>query len=260
MLMLTIAWPLRGQEPMHRQSESAVPATVRVRPNVEAAPARPYRSLTDSLSWARARNAAITATGRRLVVSLEDRRLWWMNGSDTLFAAPVAVGKGTRLEYENAAWEFSTPRGQRRVIRKEQNPVWIPPDWHYVELARDSAYTLVRLERTGRVPLADGSEVVVRGDRVGRLLPNGSWETIPTDQELLFGDTLIAPPIGTANRRIVGELGAYKLDLGEGYLIHGTPDQNSIGSAVTHGCIRVGDEDLEYLFRAVPVGTPVYIY
>lgn len=260
LLAFALASPLFAQQPRDRMPDGSVRGPAEPLGGTGTDTARVYRSLTDSLSWARARQAAVTAAGPRLVVSLDDRRLWWMDGADTIFSAPVAVGKGTRLEYESQAWEFSTPRGVRKVIRKQRNPVWIPPDWHYVELAKDSSYTLVRLEVDGKVPLADGSTVMVRNNRVGRLLADGSWESIPTDQELLFGDTLIAPPVSTANRRIVGELGAYKLDLGDGYLIHGTPDQNSIGSAVTHGCIRVAEKDLEYLFRNVPIGMRVYIY
>ncbi len=49
---------------------------------------------------------------------------------------------------------------------------------------------------------------------------------------------------GTAHRRILGELGRYKLDLGDGSLIHGTPDQASVGSATTHGCLRLREADL----------------
>jgi lipoprotein-anchoring transpeptidase ErfK/SrfK len=29
---------------------------------------------------------------------------------------------------------------------------------------------------------------------------------------------------------------------------------------VTHGCVRVGDDDLEYLYRHVPVGTKVLLF
>jgi lipoprotein-anchoring transpeptidase ErfK/SrfK len=29
---------------------------------------------------------------------------------------------------------------------------------------------------------------------------------------------------------------------------------------VTHGCIRLYDEDIEWLYERVPVGTAVYIY
>lgn len=206
------------------------------------------------------RQMAESAPGRRLIVSVRERKLWYRDGARTLYTAPVAVGKGTRLSYGGSAWRFVTPRGARRVIAKERDPVWIPPLWHYVELARDSSFVLVHLKRGAATPLADGSRLEVRGTRVVHLLATGEAEDLPADEEVIFGDTLFVPPVGTENRRIPGELGAYRLDLGDGYMLHGTPEKASIGQAVTHGCIRLGDRDLEYLFRNVPVGTPVYIY
>jgi lipoprotein-anchoring transpeptidase ErfK/SrfK len=44
-----------------------------------------------------------------------------------------------------------------------------------------------------------------------------------------------------------------------GILIHGTPDDSSIGTAASHGCIRMHMYDVEALFPLVPVGTPVII-
>ncbi len=41
--------------------------------------------------------------------------------------------------------------------------------------------------------------------------------------------------------------------------IHGTSDSGSIGSAASHGCIRMLIPDVEDLYDRVPVGTPVYI-
>jgi L,D-transpeptidase YbiS len=61
--------------------------------------------------------------------------------------------------------------------------------------------------------------------------------------------------------RIVREvLGKYALILGNGYKIHGTKYTNLLGTHFTHGCISVGDKDLEYLYRTVKIGTKVYIY
>ena len=57
-----------------------------------------------------------------------------------------------------------------------------------------------------------------------------------------------------------GTLGDYALSLGDGYMIHGTLYQRFLGMAVTHGCIRLGDADLEVVFRAMPSGAKVYIY
>jgi lipoprotein-anchoring transpeptidase ErfK/SrfK len=41
--------------------------------------------------------------------------------------------------------------------------------------------------------------------------------------------------------------------------IHGTSDDASIGSAASHGCIRMHIPDVEELYDQVPVGAPVYI-
>lgn len=51
---------------------------------------------------------------------------------------------------------------------------------------------------------------------------------------------------------------AMKLAL-PGYLIHGTNRPSGIGMQVTHGCIRMFPEDIEVLYRAADVNTPVHI-
>ena len=45
----------------------------------------------------------------------------------------------------------------------------------------------------------------------------------------------------------------------KGYGIHGTKHPNSIGSAASHGCIRMLNRDVEELFEWVPIGTRVLI-
>jgi L,D-transpeptidase ErfK/SrfK len=55
-------------------------------------------------------------------------------------------------------------------------------------------------------------------------------------------------------------LGAYALRLSiPGYLIHGTNRPAGVGMRVTHGCIRMFPEDIEWLYPQVPVDTPVRI-
>jgi L,D-transpeptidase ErfK/SrfK len=57
-------------------------------------------------------------------------------------------------------------------------------------------------------------------------------------------------------------LGRFALRLGfPSYLIHGVDERKAygIGMRVTHGCIRMYPEDIESLFGAVAVGTPVMI-
>jgi L,D-transpeptidase ErfK/SrfK len=55
-------------------------------------------------------------------------------------------------------------------------------------------------------------------------------------------------------------LGKHALRLGlASYLIHGTNKPSGVGMRVTHGCIRMFPEDIEALYKTVPVGTPVTI-
>lgn len=55
-------------------------------------------------------------------------------------------------------------------------------------------------------------------------------------------------------------LGRYALRLGlPGYLIHGTNKEFGVGMRVSHGCIRMLPEEIEWLFDRIPVGTPVRI-
>lgn len=41
--------------------------------------------------------------------------------------------------------------------------------------------------------------------------------------------------------------------------LHGTPDEDTIGQAVSHGCIRLNNEDITYLAEILPLGTPITI-
>ena len=68
------------------------------------------------------------------------------------------------------------------------------------------------------------------------------------------------PPPGHPSRFESGTLGDYKLTLGDGYMIHGTIYKRFIGQSVTHGCVRLLDEDLEAVYNALQVGSKVYIY
>ncbi|URJ31128.1 L,D-transpeptidase family protein [Blochmannia endosymbiont of Camponotus sp.] len=52
-------------------------------------------------------------------------------------------------------------------------------------------------------------------------------------------------------------MGLYALYLGRNYAIHGTNSNFGIGLRVTRGCIRLRPKDIEFLFKAVPVGTRV---
>lgn len=57
-----------------------------------------------------------------------------------------------------------------------------------------------------------------------------------------------------------GVLGDYALAIGDGYLIHGTLYKRFLGMPVTHGCVRLNDEDLEVIFNTLSIGSKVYIF
>ncbi len=56
-------------------------------------------------------------------------------------------------------------------------------------------------------------------------------------------------------------LGRYAMRLGlrGDYLIHGTNKAASVGMRVSHGCIRMNPEHIEWLYPQVPIGLPVHI-
>lgn len=128
--------------------------------------------------------------------------------NEMLREAACSAGSGVSLRDPRTGrvWTFRTPTGERSVIRKVKDPVWVKPDWAFIE---------------------EGYE---------------------------------PPPIGARDRRDDFSLGAYALYLGDGYMIHGTVFQTLVGRPVTHGCIRLRDEDLEYVYRTVPAGTRVLLF
>ncbi|MBN2485751.1 MAG: L,D-transpeptidase [Bacteroidales bacterium] len=68
------------------------------------------------------------------------------------------------------------------------------------------------------------------------------------------------PSLNHASRYEYGVLGDYALSLGDGYMLHGTLYKRFIGLPVTHGCIRLGDNDLEAIFKSLSIGSKVIIY
>ena len=218
------------------------------------------RSRRDSLASASALEKSRKDQSLRLVVSLEDRKLWVVVGQDTVMTAPVAIGTGQTLVFGEKAWTFDTPRGVRTVRGKDSDPHWIPPEWHYAETAKEYGLKLGHLSLTKPTRISGGRKVMFKNGEAGVFHPDSGFAFLPLDEEIVFDSTLFIPPVGSKNRAVQGELGKYKLDTGGGVLLHGTPHQNSIGKAATHGCMRLRDEDIEWLYQFVPVGTKLYIY
>lgn len=219
---------------------------------------------TDSLSNLLAAIPEPSATQPYIVVSIEEHRLWYRLGDSVIFTTRVATGSGKVLERSggDSHWRFETPRGRLKVVSKEIAPVWVPPDWHYVEQAQKRGLGIVRLNRGQEIPLGDGRAVAVAGSNVVIRSPDGSVTPLSASdgREIVAGGNVIIPPFGTTQRKYEGVLGTHRLNIGDGYALHGTNQPESIGRSVSHGCVRLLNEDIAKLYEMVPVGTPVFIY
>jgi lipoprotein-anchoring transpeptidase ErfK/SrfK len=256
----------QGYETFRRQTGNALtskPASTDTEESSGEAPAPTdyyFKSKKDSLNWAKWKKVADKSTGFRILVSLQERHLWVVFDEDTLLSAPAAVASGQTLTYQGYSKTFDMPRGTRTVKGKDADPIWTPPKWLYYEAAAELGLTVKDIPPSG-LTMPDGRRLYVNEDNeIGVITENGPEKFEDKNLHLIFGDVLYVPPVGTENRKVNGTLGKYKLDLGEGFLFHGTPLKNSIGMAATHGCVRLRDEDIEWLYENVPLGTKVYVY
>jgi len=153
------------------------------------------------------RLAALIPKGPYIVVNTVDNRLYVRDGDQVLRESVCSTGSFRSLDGpEGQKWYFQTPRGRFSVKSKQEDPVWIKPDWAFIE---------------------DGDPI----------------------------------PSRTAKERYEpGVLGLYALGFGNGYFIHGTLYTRLLGRNVTHGCVRLPDEDLEVVFKTAKIGTPIFIY
>jgi hypothetical protein len=146
------------------------------------------------------------------------------------------------------------------VLAKATQPLWVPPDWHYFEVAVERDLEVVQLRKGQRVALGDDTRLEVRGDEVGRVNQFGNFWPFTPGTEIVFEGRIYVPPFGTKQRQVPEVLGTHKLEMGDGYLIHGTNQDTSVGDAVSHGCVRMYNDDVARLYEIVPVGTPIFIF
>ncbi|HEU5180067.1 MAG TPA: L,D-transpeptidase [Candidatus Polarisedimenticolia bacterium] len=185
------------------------PILQEVPPPPKPAPPRPRKpaTLQEKHDDVLKRMSSLAPRGVYLMIDTGTNRLYLMRNRCILREAVCSTGSGRFLPDppRKREWTFDTPKGEFRIRRKVENPVWTKPDWAFIE---------------------DGEPI----------------------------------PKRDADRVTPDELGDYAMDLGDGYLIHGTLYERSLGMSVTHGCVRLGAKDLEAIFKAVRVGTPVYIF
>jgi len=91
----------------------------------------------------------------------------------------------------------------------------------------------------------------VKSKIVGPWWRKPDWEYVQSSEPI---------PKDESERLEPNVLGDYALAMGDGYFIHGTLYKRLLGMNVTHGCVRLGDDDLKIIYDKAAVGTPIYIY
>ena len=173
---------------------------------------------------------------------------------------------------KKAQWTFAAPlNGKPAALRKKISSLSPKGIYIVIDTARNRLY-LKKGEITLReAVISSGSGNVLtepsgkrtwvfdtpRGEHsVKSKIENPDW----VKPDWAFVEEGEKIPSNYGDRVESGMLGAYALAIGNGYLIHGTLYTRLLGRNVTHGCVRVGDEDLEYVFKNTPIGSKVIIF
>jgi len=186
---------------------------------------------------------------------------------------------------------FARPNGKRLALfeRKNQNDyptvfgvlsAVLGADckaiWYHVQLplkpngstgyVRASAVELATVKTRIRIDLSERRlELFAAGKRILEApVAIGATITPTPPGKYYVNQRLVAPdpwgPFGPAAIGISGFSPVLQDWVQGGPLaIHGTNDPASIGTAASHGCVRVKNDVLQLLFRKVPAGTPVVI-
>jgi len=158
----------------------------------------------------------------------------------------------TKLEKQFAALQ---PKGNFIVVDVVEQKVWLRRGDQVLREAVCSAGTgaILRDPKSGKEWIFDTPRGVrkVKEKKKDPVWTKPDWAFLEEGQE---------PPESISERRERGSLGEWALDLGDGYMIHGTLYERLLGRSLTHGCIRVGRDDLRVVANTAAPGTPVYIF
>ena len=185
------------------------------------------------------------------------------SGSITAPELPTDAGAarklGGKLTAQNkqlaTALDKLSPTGTYVVVDQTQNRLYIMNDDKIVRTAVCSAGSGMVLKASGSAKkwVFDTPRGVFK---VRNKISNPIWKK----PDWAFAEEGKTLPTNPADRFESGTLGKYALYLEDGYMIHGTLYTRLLGRSVTHGCIRLGPDDLQAVWDAVPIGTSVYIF
>lgn len=174
-------------------------------------------------------------------------------------AIPRSTGEVAKIEKENAQLrrrlQALAPQGVHIVVDSAKNLLYLKKGNQVLRQAVVSCGSGSILEEPGgrRKWIFDTprGEFEVKSKIVNPTWVKPDWAFIEEGKEV---------PKRTEERLEPGVLGDYALGFGNGYFIHGTLYTRLLGRNVTHGCIRVGDEDLEAIYKAVSIGTKIFVF
>ncbi len=157
----------------------------------------------------------------------------------------------------DAALQAKVPKGIYVVVDQTQNRIYLKKDEETILNAACSAGSGLILKEgdwgKGRKWVFDTPRGLfkVKSRQENPVWKKPDWAFVEEGKPI---------PRNDDDRMDYGTLGEYSFQLGDGYMIHGTLYERLLGRSVTHGCIRVGRDDLRKIWKVVQVGTPVYIY
>ena len=186
-----------------------------------------------------------------ITVSTEENKVYARRDGQLVFEAVCSTGKNTSLDVGGQTMIFRTPIGRFRIKSKEENPKWVPPDWHFVEEARQNGLSVVHLNRGQRI---DDLSIV------GNDVVSTDGFPLEPGKPIIRGGAIVIPPVGTHQREFPDVLGTHRLNLGDGYALHGTQAVSQLGRNVSHGCVRLHNDEIARLYEMANVGDEVIIY
>ncbi len=144
-----------------------------------------------------------SARGIYVVVDLDVNRLRLMDGEEALWEAPVGTGTGLRLRGEDGEWHFNTPQGVFRIQYKEEVPVWILPDWYFVEkglpIPAENAESRRLPNQLGIAAVYLGDEIAIHGterpELLGRRVSHGCIRLENQFALRLFHNVQVGTPV-----------------------------------------------------------------
>jgi len=150
----------------------------------------------------------------------------------------------------------STPRGRYIVVDQTNNRLYLRDSEKILLDASCSAGSGFVLREAG-----DGGREWIFDTPRGRFevlsrIKNPIWRK----PDWAFVEEGQPIPRNVEDRLEPGTLGEYALYFGNGFMIHGTLYERLLGRSVTHGCVRLGRDDLRTLWANAPIGTPIFIF